>query len=122
MQSIFQKLNRYFCAKWQLSVLDLNSGRWIISSSNKNIPYLKAENANGRHILLQPTLSISPYYMMVDDLSITTIDLHHKYSDGTWKPGRIVVETSPKNYQVWIHSTGIEQLHFFKKGISFTLF
>lgn len=104
MQSIFQKLNRYFCAKWQLAVLDLKSGRWIISSSNKNIPYLKAENANGRHILLQPALSISPYYMMVDDLSITTIHLHHKYSDGAWKPGRMAVETSPENYQVWIHS------------------
>ena len=25
MQLIFQKLNRYFCAKWQLAVLDLNS-------------------------------------------------------------------------------------------------
>jgi len=119
MQSIFQKLNRYFCVKWQLAVLDLNSGRWIISSSNKNIPYLKAENANGRHILLQPALSISPYYMMVDDLSITTIHLHHKYSDGTWKPGRMVVETSPKNYQVWIHSNRSlpldEKRHWLKK-------
>ena len=105
MQSIFQKLNRYFCAKWQLAVLDLNSGRWIISSSNKNIPYLKAENANGRHILLQPTLSISPF--------------HRKYSDGTWKPGRMVVETSPENYQVWIHSNRSllldEKRHWLKK-------
>jgi len=104
MKSIFRKLSRYFCAKWQLAVLDLNAGRWIISSSNKNIPYLKAENAGDRHILLQPDSSISPYYMMIDDLSNATIQLHHKYNNGIWKPGRMVVETSPDNYQVWIHS------------------
>ncbi len=40
---------------------------------------------------------------MIDDLSNTTVQLHHKYNNGTWKPGRMVVETSPDNYQVWIH-------------------
>ncbi len=104
MKSIFLKLNRYFCAKWQLAVLDLNAGRWIISSCYKNIPYLKAENAGGRHILLQPDSSVSPYYIMIDDLSNTMIQLHHKYNNGTWKPGRMAVETSPDNYQIWIHS------------------
>jgi len=104
MNSIFKKLSRYFCAKWQLAVLDLNTGRWIISSAVKNIPYLKAENGNGRHILIQPISESSPYYLMIDDLSIQTIQYHHKNHDGTWKPGRMVVETSPDNYQVWIHS------------------
>jgi len=104
MNSIFKKLSRYFCAKWQLAVLDLNTGRWIISSAVKNIPYLKAENGNGRHILIQPISASSPYYLMIDDLSIQTIQYHHKNHDGTWKPGRMVVETSPDNYQVWIHS------------------
>lgn len=104
MNSIFKKLNRYFCTKWQLAVLDLDKGRWIISSAVKNIPYLKAENGNGRHILIQPISENSPYYLLVDDLSIQTIQYHHKNYDGTWKPGRMVVETSPNNYQVWIHS------------------
>ena len=104
MNSIFKKLSRYFCENWQLAVLDLNTGRWTISSAVKNISYLKAENGNGRHILIQPTVVSIPYYMMVDDFSIRTIQHHHKNHDGTWKPGRMVVETSPDNYQVWIHS------------------
>jgi len=104
MKSVFKKLNQYFCVKWQLAVLDLDSGKWIIAPLNKNIPYLKAENASGRHILLQPIPSIAPYYLMIDDLSKATIRRHHKYSNGTWKPGRMAVETSTDNYQVWIHS------------------
>lgn len=104
MKSIFEKLDRYFCGQWQLAVLDMDSGRWIVSACNKNIPYLKAENANGRHILMQPALSNFAYYMMIDDLCLATINLQHKFNDDTWKPGRLVVETSPDNYQVWIHS------------------
>ncbi len=104
MKTIFKKLNHYFCAQWQIAVLDLDAGRWITSPINKNISYLKAENAGGRHILMQPLSQIAPYYIMVDDLSITNIHRHHKFHNGTWKPGRMAVETSPDNYQVWIHS------------------
>ena len=104
MEQIFKKLNRYFCGKWRLAVLDLELGRWITEPKESNIPYLKAQNAHGRHILMQPDPLLEPYYLLVDDLSWSVIEGQHQYGDRTWKPGRMVVETSRNNYQVWIHS------------------
>jgi len=104
MKKIFHKLNRFFCNKWHLAVLDLQVGRWVIKPKISYIPYLKAENANGRHILMKPEESIESYYLLVDDIPWPIIRCHHHYPDGTWKPGRLIVETSPANYQVWIHS------------------
>ena len=104
MKCVFNTLNRYFYGKWQPAVLDMDAGRWKITPDEKNISYLKAENANGRHILIQPLSSIAPYYMLVDDLKMSALKRNHQYTDRSWKPGRMVVETSPENYQVWIHS------------------
>lgn len=80
----------------------MQRGRWIIESDLSNIGYLKAENANGRHILIQP--ADASCYLLADDLSWSVISRHHRHADGEWKPGRMVVETSPQNYQVWIRS------------------
>lgn len=105
MEHIFEKLNRYFYKKWHLAVLDINRGRWIVEPKNSNILYLKAENANGRHILIQPEKTIAPYYLLVDDVSWPLIQTQHQYQCGSWKPGRMIIETSMHNYQVWIHSS-----------------
>jgi hypothetical protein len=105
MKLIFEKLNCYFYGKWHLAVLDMDVGLWVIESKVLNIPYLKAENAKGRHILLQPEPVIESYYLLVDDLTWPMILSHHHYPNGGWKPGRMVVKTSPANYQVWIHSS-----------------
>ena len=99
MQSIFAKLDRYFC-RWRLAVLDETAGRWIVKPS---IAYLKAENAHGRHILMQPARQ--PYYLLADDITADMIRNQHQRSDGSWRPARMVIETSPDNYQVWIHSS-----------------
>lgn len=104
MQSIFIKLNRYFFGAWSLAVLDDKAGRWIVKTNPSNIAYLKAENANGRHILIQPLPHTQPFYILADDIDSHLLNLHHRYRSGEWKPGRMIVETSPKNYQVWIHS------------------
>ena len=42
--------------------------------------------------------------MIADDLNLTLLKTHHQNPHGTWKPGRMVIETSPGNYQIWIHS------------------
>ncbi|MBF0550187.1 MAG: hypothetical protein HQK60_06600, partial [Deltaproteobacteria bacterium] len=77
----------------------------------------KAENANGRHILIKPLDDAC--YLLADDLSWQVILSHHQYPDQKWKPGRMVVETSPQNYQVWIRShrplTLIEKRTWLKK-------
>jgi len=88
-----------------VAVLDIDAGLWVIEPKAFNIPYLKAENAKGRHILLQPAPAIESYYLLVDDLTWPMILSHHHYPNGTWKQGRMVVETSPANYQVWIRSS-----------------
>ena len=75
-----------------------------IKTESKNISYLKAENANGRHILIKPDQCIEPYYLLVDDLNINQLN-HHKSAANIFKYGRMVVETSPGNYQIWIHSS-----------------
>lgn len=105
MKTIFEKLNRFFVGNWQIAVLDLRAGRWFVDPKARCIPYLKAENAKGRHILIRPSPETEPYYLMADDLTWQLLQRHHKCTDGKWKPGRMIVETSPINYQVWIHST-----------------
>lgn len=97
-----KKLGRFFYDGFQIAVLNLEGkGRWITDNSFKTIPYLKAENAKGNHILIRP--AAQPSYLLVDDLSPALLQQHHQH-EGKWKPGRMVVETSPNNYQIWIHS------------------
>jgi hypothetical protein len=102
MQQVFQKLDRYFPSGRRLAVLDMQKGRWIVEPAAGVIAYLKAENARGRHILIQP--EDPSHYLLADDLSWDLILRSHRRTDGAWKPGRMVVETSPRNFQVWIHS------------------
>lgn len=98
MRSVFAKLDRYFC-KWRLAVLDDAAGRWVVQP---DIAYLKAENAHGRHILMQPARQ--PHFLLADDITADLLHRQHQRPDGSWKPGRMIVQTSPGNYQVWIHS------------------
>jgi len=101
MKTILEKINRYFQEQWRLAVLDLQKGLWTIDPEPSAIPYLKAQNARGRHILMQP---LNPScYLLADDLTWSTVCRHHRRPDDVWKPGRLVVETSPANFQVWIH-------------------
>jgi len=119
MEEILKKLNRFFYGKWNIGILDLKKGRWISEALKSNIPYFKAENANGRHIIMKPKSEIEPYYMLIDDITEKLINTQHRYSDGRFKPGRLIIETSPQNYQVWIHSNRAlnkhEKLYWLKK-------
>jgi hypothetical protein len=106
MEKIFKKLSCFFVKKWQIAVLDMDRGRWCVEPNPKHIKYLKAENAKGRHILMQPMPEIAQYYLLIDDINWSIIK-HHCNPDKTWKKGRLVIETSPGNYQVWIHSSNV---------------
>ncbi len=102
MEKIFHKLNRFFANNWRLAVLDLAAGRWFASPDMSSTAYLKHANALGRHILMKP--ENESFYMLADDLNSQLLQKHHKTKDGSWRKGRLVVETSPFNYQVWIRS------------------
>ncbi|KPA14141.1 hypothetical protein MHK_005653, partial [Candidatus Magnetomorum sp. HK-1] len=51
-------------------------------------------------ILLKPANHVEPYYMLVDDIGNELLNRQHRKKSGNWKSGRIIVETSPNNYQV----------------------
>lgn len=102
MKKILRKIGDYFGSSWRLAVMDIKRGRWIVDPAPSRIGYLKAENANGRHILMQPV--DESQYLLADDLHWERICRQHRHANGMWKAGRMVVETSPQNYQVWIRS------------------
>lgn len=104
LEKIIYKIDKFFSGNWRLAVLDLSKGRWFVHTNPSTISYLKAENAKGRHILIQPSPDIEPFYLIADDLNRELLKKQHMEPDNSWKPGRMVVETSPDNYQVWIHS------------------
>jgi len=98
--------------------LDTQKGVWLASQGH--IPYLKAQNAKGNHILIQPDHQVEPFYLIADDLNHNLIKKHHKRPGGEWKPGRMVIETSPGNFQVWIHSDrhlSLEEKRFWLKKL-----
>ena len=102
MEKLFQKLARYFLNLWDVGILHPEKGLWTIDPSLDKIPYLKAQNAHGCHILIK---SLHPaHYLLADDIDSPTLSRHHRLPDGQWKPARMIVETSPGNFQVWIHS------------------
>ena len=65
--------------------------RALGNAIKKTIAYLKAENANNRHILFRPGPEIESFYLIADDINQKLLIKHHKYPNGKWKPGRMVV-------------------------------
>jgi hypothetical protein len=102
MDQLIKKLSAYF-GSWSFGVLDGRKGRWSVPACPHQVPYLRAQNAKGRHILLKPSDDREPFYFLADDLTWADLEQDHQVN-GVFKPGRLVVETSPRNYQMWIHS------------------
>lgn len=102
MEKLFQKIARYFLNHWQLGILDPHKGLWTVEPSLEKIAYLKAKNAHGCHIFIKPTHQA--YYLLADDIDPQTLLTQHRLPDGYWRPARMIVETSPGSFQVWIHS------------------
>jgi len=101
MQKIFHKLERYF-SSWSLGILHQQKGLWSMPANRKYIRYARLMNRRGHHILIRPDDHREPYYLLCDDLSQADLSRDH-CRDGIWKKGRLLIETSPQNYQVWIH-------------------
>jgi hypothetical protein len=106
MDAVLEKMGKYF-GEYEIGVYDEGKGKeegkvWIVQS--KDAGYLKAMNAQGRHIFIRPSFENEPYYMMHDDVKKDGLAKYHKDADGRWRPGRLVVESSPGNYQVWVKS------------------
>ena len=102
---IFEKLNRYF-QEWEFGVLnEAGSSLFVKAGAERFLAFLRAKNAEGNHIFLRPKASVEPFFLLVDDLDWSQIEKDHlQRFKQLWKPGRLIVESSPGNYQVWIHS------------------
>lgn len=109
MVNVVRKLDRYF-GKWSYYVLrkpekkdgGRSGARWVVRRDDDlsiTLRYLKSQNRMGRHILMKPDNDES--FFLCDDLSWDGIESFHM-QNGHYKKGRLVIETSPGNYQVWV--------------------
>lgn len=108
MEPVLNKLGRFF-ESYELGVyMEKGNGQegavWAVEPKPETIGYLKAMNANGKHIFIRPTFEKEDHFMLHDDLDRKGLDQYHKDPNGHWKPGRLIVQSSPGNYQVWIKS------------------
>ena len=99
MDRIFKKLDRYFGA-WMVGIMNPDQGLWSIEPSMGRVGYLKAMNAKGYHIFIKP--EDEDRFLLLDDIPDNRLKFQ-KYH-GRYRSGRLVVETSPHNFQVWIKS------------------
>jgi hypothetical protein len=72
------------------------------------LPMLWARNKKGCHAYVRPGPVMEPHFLLVDDVNRERLAAQHGFvldaPVATAKPGRMIVETSPGNHQVWIRS------------------
>ena len=115
-----EKLKTYFgdCefGVFQESTGEKNGAVWAVPAEENRIDYLKAMNAQGKHVFIRPSFERESHFMLHDDLDREGLEKYHKDAHGRWKPGRLVVESSPGNFQVWVKSdrglTNAEKKHW----------
>lgn len=110
-EHVFNKINKYF-GNFVFRLYDpaANGGKggaWELPGQVATLPHLRAQNARGRHVWLRP--DDEGRFMLHDDADLgDLIRFHGAVLDGDRivraKPGRLIVETSPGNFQVWVKS------------------
>ena len=94
-------IQKYFGDAFQFGVHGVNGEKSYVRevpAELGRIPYLCFRNCRGDNIFMRPLSVVSAHYMLVDDLGEVQAAEH------IGKPGRLVVETSPRNYQTWIRT------------------
>lgn len=97
----FNRIDGFFNGSFQFGVhaySQLKSVVWGVLGEANSVPYLRSQNLKGHSIFIRPLPKITEYYMLVDDLDSEMVMCHYD------KPGRLIVESSPRNFQVWIRS------------------
>lgn len=108
-KQILQKLTNYF-GEFRFAVFSgEKKSRWIVKPKQKNLAYLRAMNARGNHIFIKP-VNIDRF-MLADDLTADMVTAFN-HMGNVWKPGRMIIETSPENYQVWVRFSSPVMLEF----------
>jgi hypothetical protein len=102
-------IRRFFVA-FEFGIADLNTSErsrvWTRPATENMLPYLAAKNAEGKHIFMRPVAEREPYYVLHDDAGVAEIFKHHGFDahrrPARALPGRLIIETSPGNYQAWV--------------------
>ena len=81
MSPILEKLTRYF-GEYEFGVYkeaedDKDGAVWTVKPTDNTIGYLKAMNAQGKHVFIRPTFDREPHFMMHDDLDAEGLFRHH---------------------------------------------
>lgn len=108
---VFNKIHKYF-GNFVFRLYDpaANGGKggaWELPGQASTLPHLRAQNARGRHVWLRP--EDEARFMLHDDANLDDLRrFHGAVLEGDRivgaKPGRLIVETSPGNFQVWVKS------------------
>lgn len=92
-----QRTNQPAGTKWTSCPEDEIIRTAKLSDLNKCAKYQRDTNRSFS-ILFSPALDVQDFYIMLDDVKAGGIE-KHKATD---KVGRLIIESSPGNYQVWI--------------------
>jgi len=90
---------------------DVAGGSWVLSASKYlhgvdieqpadfvDYVQIRKANAKGLNILIRPLLDVEPCFLLLDDMKLSDVQKHAE------KPGRLIIQTSPDNFQIWIKS------------------
>lgn len=103
---VFRKIKRYM-PNMEIGTLNLKKGAILKVNMNRSdeeiLKELQSLNVRNENILFRPTSDQEPYYIVADDLDSEGINKYGRNPDGTYRPGRLIIETSPMNYQMLIH-------------------
>lgn len=99
-----------FFIGFEFGIAELNgNGRgrvWTRPATVAMLPYTRAMNAAVRHIFMRPLFEFEPYFVQHDDADAAAVLRHHGFDvrrrPARAFPGRLIIETSPGNFQIWV--------------------
>jgi hypothetical protein len=99
MENVIERIGHFF-GVFEWGLLDpLRGACWPRRHSANLLGHLRARNAAGAHIFLRPSVELEPNFLLVDDIDLAEVRARHL------RPGRLVVQTSPGNFQAWVRSS-----------------
>jgi hypothetical protein len=112
---VMEQVLAFFGGRAEIGIHDLaaNDGKGGVfvrpaKADEKFLAWVWRENKHKlRHVYVRPVAADEPRFMLVDDLTVELLRGQHGFFAGPpihAKPGRMIVETSPGCFQVWIHA------------------
>jgi hypothetical protein len=105
-KTIFERILLFFNGQMEFGVLNVNS-LWRVEAVESRLHYLEKQNNLGNHIFMRPQSEVEANFLLIDDLDMNDLLQDHSFNGNPWKPGRMIIETSPANFQVWIRLSRI---------------